>query len=49
MRAIILYMKKGWKHYVEPRFQPIVKNDVIKVEPHQFDGLSFPMTLVQIL
>lgn len=24
-------------------------NDEINVEPHQLDGLSFPMTLVQIL
>jgi len=49
MRAILLSLKKGWNGYVEPRFQPIAVGNEIKVEPYQLDGLSFPMTLLQIL
>ena len=49
MRSILLNLNIGWKAYVESRFEPIAINNEIKVEPHQLDGLSYPMTIVKIL
>jgi len=49
MRSILLRLKDGWKPYIESRFQGVAQESEIKVEPHQIDGLSFPMTLLQIL
>ena len=49
MRHILLQLDQGWKTYVEPRFEKVAVNDTINVEPHQLDGLSFPMTLVYLV
>ena len=49
MRALLLKLEKGWSGYVEDRFEEIAVGNEIKVEPHQLDGLSWPMTLVLLL
>lgn len=49
MRSILLGLSKGWNAYFEPRFEEISVNNEIKVEPHQVDGLSWPMTLVRLV
>jgi hypothetical protein len=49
MRSILLSMDQGWKGYVETRFEHAAVNDEINIEPHQLDGLSFSMTLVNLI
>lgn len=34
---------------MQPRFESIAVNDTINVEPHQLDGLSFPMTIISLI
>ena len=48
MRQILLKLDKGWSEYAQPRFETAAVGDVINVEPHQLDGLSFSMTLVRL-
>lgn len=49
MRQILLRLDKGWEGYIEPRFYETAVDDSINVQPHQLDGLSWPMTLVRLL
>ena len=39
----------GWNSYAAERFQENIVDDHIQIEPHQLDGLSFPMTLVRLI
>ena len=49
MRKILLSLDKGWNEIVQSRFPVSDADDAIKIEAHQLDGLSWPMTLVSLL
>jgi hypothetical protein len=47
---LVYDLDQGWQGYVQPRFADCVdEKGVINVQPHQLDGLSFPMTLVRLI
>lgn len=48
-QLILRELEQGWKGYVGPRFEATSVGDSITVQPHQLDGLSFPMTLVNLM
>ena len=49
MQLLLRELDQGWKGYVAPRFESSADGDTINIEPHQLDGLSFPMTLIRLI
>jgi hypothetical protein len=48
-RLIVAEFDKGWQGYVKERFSHTAIDNTIQIEPHQLDGLSFSMTVANLI